>query len=229
MYWSYLQTYIQKSPLGIIFHAVVHHVFCEPRTTLLARSIAPMLTILCAAVTRSSATPRRFSISPTGSEASSAMILHRRCVSCKMQKCVTMCRTVAVFVLSSSVLSELSVPLPAWNKSQRRFHSKRYPLFRLFPVRHSLVSRYINRALLTINRVVCRISFVGVKPLFTLTSFRSRIRFFRVSCFAEILMNLNHYQQNLIKLTKKNAVLLANSLCSVCRNLGFLNSNDLDF
>ena len=41
--------------------------------------------------------------------------------------------SVAVFVLSSTVLSDTGVPLPAWSRS-RRFHSKRYPLFRLFPV-----------------------------------------------------------------------------------------------
>jgi len=43
-------------------------------------------------------------------------------------------RTVSTFVLSSSVLKEVGVPLPAWSKS-RRLHTKRYPLFRLFPVR----------------------------------------------------------------------------------------------
>ena len=66
-------------------------------------------------------------------------------INCSVSVCVAMaklivsctrcgvCSTVAVFVLCSSILSEIGVPLPTWSKS-RRLHSKRYPLFRLFPV-----------------------------------------------------------------------------------------------
>ena len=50
---------------------------------------------------------------------------------------VCTCSTLAVFIVCSSVLSDIEVPLPAWNRSQR-LHVVRYPLFRIFAVRQLL-------------------------------------------------------------------------------------------